>query len=284
MIGGGIAAAQRPRAGRTRPARRCARRAEREPRGRGAPGDVRLVAVDQQRPEHRQPEAGAEVPDGLGDPGDLAVAVLGSPVEGIGAGGAEHQPDPSAGEQDRAILGAQRQVGQLVGEQPEADRRQRAAEHHGRAGAAPVEDAPPTGPARRSRGRSTAGRRRLRRRSCRARSARTRWRRRSRGRTRTTSAAGRRCRRRSCGLRKIRRRSRGTSTRSSQSTKATIVSAAHDEAPPRSRPSSSPTRSTAAGRARSGPSRRRSGPCRDSRPSPGASRRPASLARSETGR
>ncbi len=114
---------------------------------------------DQQRSQHRQPEAGSEVAHGLRDAGRLAVARSGNAVERVGADRGEHQPGACARDDDPPPVGAVVHGRHRLGPEVEPDRADRAAERR---------RAPSPRPCRASRRR--AGRRGCsRRRTCRCR-------------------------------------------------------------------------------------------------------------------
>ena len=88
-----------------------------------APPTLVLSRLIRIAPSTAETEAGAEVPDRLGDPGDLAVVGAGGPVDGVGAGRARASGRPRRRRSGSTISGrSERQVGELVGQQVEARR------------------------------------------------------------------------------------------------------------------------------------------------------------------
>ena len=81
------------------------------PGGWGAHGDEGRGQVGphlghQDGAEDGEAQAGGVVADGLGDAGGLAVGEPGGPVDGVGAGGPEHEAHPGPGDDDVPLLGA----------------------------------------------------------------------------------------------------------------------------------------------------------------------------------
>ena len=93
------AAPRRPGTGRCVAASACACGAG-TPLGDQRGGDPGAQLRDEDRAEDRQAQAGGVVADRLGDAGRLAVGEPRGPVDGVGAGRAEHEPHARAGEDD----------------------------------------------------------------------------------------------------------------------------------------------------------------------------------------
>ena len=101
--------------------------------------EVAVGQADQDRPEHRKPNARAKVPGGLRDSGDLGVGTGGRPVQGVGADRSQDHAHSSPGDDQRPLLIAHVELRDPSREHHKSDSRHDAADQHGLLRSAAVE-------------------------------------------------------------------------------------------------------------------------------------------------